>query len=72
MKKNHYSAHVIIKKGMNEDRTITLGNTVSVEAWTHNINTNMNGHTPLKLATGNLVNKLKLAKNLPRRCKLAK
>ena len=48
---NHYSAYVVIKKIMDEDRTITLEDTMSMAAWTHNTNTNENRNTPLTLAT---------------------
>ena len=37
---------------MDEDKTITLKDAVSMAAWIHNTNKNKSGDTPLTLATG--------------------
>ena len=50
--RNHYSCDVIVKKIMEEDKKITLQDTVDMAAWTHNTNVNILGFTPLQLATG--------------------
>ena len=50
--RNHYSADVAVKKIMEEDKKITLQDTVRMAGWTHNTNVNTLGFTPLQLVTG--------------------
>ena len=50
--RNHYSCDVIVRKVMEEDKTISLEDAVNMAAWTHNTNVNTLGFTPLQLVTG--------------------
>ena len=52
---NHYSANVIIKKVMDEEKTITLEDAMSMAAWAHNTNANKSSYAPLTLAIGKSV-----------------
>ena len=62
--RNHYSCDVIIKKIMQEDKKIKLQDAVDMAAWTHNMNVNTLGFTPLQLATGK---KYYISRNLNRK-----
>ena len=45
-----------VKKIIIEDKTITLEDVVSIARWTHPINANTHGHTPLTSASGKIIN----------------
>ena len=47
----HYSTDVVVKKIMEEEKSITLQEAVSRAGWTHN-NVKTLGFTPLQLANG--------------------
>ena len=51
-KRNHYSCDVIVKKVMEQDRSIVLQEAVNLASWTHNTNINVLGYSPLQLVTG--------------------
>ena len=42
-------------KILNEDRKINLQEAVNMSSWTHNMNVNVHGFTPLQLVTGKSV-----------------
>ena len=48
---NHYSADVIMKKIIADDKIIPLEDSVSMALWTYNNNANQHGQTLLTLAT---------------------
>ena len=50
--RNHYSCNLIIKKVMEEDRSIMLQEAVNLASWTHNTIINVLGYSPLQLVTG--------------------
>merc|ERR1712237_117435 len=50
--RNHYSCDIILKKVMEEDKKVTLSEAVSMASWTHNMNQNKSGYSPLQLVTG--------------------
>ena len=54
--RNHASADVIIKKILEEDRTVSFETAVKMATWTHNSNPNATGFSPLQLVTGKGVN----------------
>ena len=53
--RNHYNCDVIVKKIMDEDKKIGLGEAVDIASWTHNTNVNVLGFQPLQLVTGKSV-----------------
>ena len=52
---NHYNCDVIVKKIMQEDKKIGLGEAVDMASWTHNTNVYVLGFQPLQLVTGKSV-----------------
>ena len=53
--RNHYNCDVIVRKIMDEDKKISLGEAVEMVSWTHNTNLNVLGFQPLQLVTGKSV-----------------
>merc|ERR1712082_345324 len=53
--RNHASADLIVKKILEEDRSIGLNSAVAMASWTHNSNVNHLGYSPLQLVTGKSV-----------------
>ena len=53
--RNHYNCDVIVKKIMDEDKKIGLGEAVDMASWTHNTNVNIFGFHPLQLMIGKSV-----------------
>ena len=53
--RNHYNCDVIVKKIMEEDKKVGLGEAVDMASWTHNTNVNVKGFQPLQLMTGKSV-----------------
>ena len=49
--RNHYNCDVIVKKIMDEDKKVSLGEAVDMASWTHNTNVNVLGFQPLQLVT---------------------
>jgi len=50
--RNHYSCYIIVKKVMEENKKLTLQEAATMAAWTHNMNVNVLGYSPLQLMTG--------------------
>ena len=53
--RNHYNCDVIVKKIMDEDKKVSLGEAVEMASWTHNTNVNVLGFQLLQLVTGKSV-----------------
>merc|ERR1711962_1590169 len=53
--RNHYNCDVMVRKIMEEDKKVGLGEAVDMENWTHNTNVNVKGFQPLQLMTGKSV-----------------
>ena len=53
--RNHYNFDVIVKKIMDEDKKIGLGEGIEMASWMHNTNVNVFGFQPLQLVTGKSV-----------------
>lgn len=49
---NHYSCDVIVRKIMEEDKKLTLQETVNKANWTYNTNVNVLRFSPMQLVTG--------------------
>ena len=49
--RNHYNCDVIVRKIMDDDKKVGLGETVDMASWTHNTNVNVLGFPPLPLMT---------------------
>ena len=49
---NHYNCGVIVKKIMEEDKKIVLGEVVDMASWMHNTNVIFFGFQPLQLVKG--------------------
>ena len=53
--RNHCDCDVIVRKIMEEDKKVGLGEQVDMPSWTHNTNVNVKGFQPLQLMTGKSV-----------------
>jgi len=53
--RNHFNCDVIVKKIIDEDKKIGLGEAVDMASLTHNTNVNVLGFQPLQLVTGKSV-----------------
>ena len=53
--RNHYNCDVIVRKIMEEDKKVGLGEAVDMASWMHNTNVNVLGFQPLQLMTGKSV-----------------
>ena len=53
--RNHYNCDVIVRKIMEEDKKVGLGEAVDMASWTHNTNGNVLGFQPLQLVTSKSV-----------------
>ena len=53
--RNHYNCDVIVKKIMEEDKKVGLGEAVDITSWMHNTNVNVKGFQPMQLMTGKSV-----------------
>ena len=49
--RNHYNFDEIVRKIMDEDKKISLGEAVEMASWTHNLNVNVLGFQHLQLVT---------------------
>ena len=53
--RNHYNCDVIVRKIMEEDKKVGLGEAVDMASWTHNTNVIILWFQPLQLMTGKSV-----------------
>ena len=53
--RNHYDCDVIVRKVLDEDKKVGLGEAIDMASWTYNTNMNVLGFQPLQLVTGKSV-----------------